>query len=114
METHGIPEHIRSDNGPEMAAKRLRRWLARLGTKTVYITPGSPWGNGYCESFNGKLRDELLNGELFYTLREAQVLIKQWRVYYNTMRPHSSLSYRPPAPEVLLPKKELPYQLQAA
>jgi putative transposase len=73
METHGIPEHIRSDNGPEMVAKTLRRWLARLGTKTIYITPGSPWENGYCESFNGKLRDELLNGELFYTLLEAHI-----------------------------------------
>lgn len=75
MEIHGIPEHIRSDNGPEMVAKRLRVWLGRLGTRTIYITPGSPWENGYCESFNGKLRDELLNGELFYTLREAEVLI---------------------------------------
>jgi transposase InsO family protein len=114
METHGIPEHIRSDNGPEMVAKRLRRWLARLGTKTVYITPGSPWENGYCESFNGKLRDELLNGELFYTLREAQVLIEQWRVYYNTIRPHSSLGYRPPAPETVIPEEELPNQRKAA
>jgi transposase InsO family protein len=114
MEIHGIPEHIRSDNGPEMVAKRLRRWLARLGTKTIYITPGSPWENGYCESFNGKLRDELLNGELFYTLREAQVLIEQWRVYYNTIRPHSSLGYRPPAPETLLPKEVLPNQQKAA
>jgi putative transposase len=83
METHGIPEHIRSDNGPEMVAQQLRQWLARLGTKAVYITPGSPWENGYCESFNGKLRDELLNGEIFYTLREAQVLIEQWRVHYG-------------------------------
>jgi len=114
MEIHGIPEHIRADNGPEMIAKRLRRWLGRLGTKTVYITPGSPWENGYCESFNGKMRDELLNGELFYTLREAQVLIEQWRVYYNTIRPHSSLGYRPPAPEILLPKEALPNQLKAA
>jgi len=107
MEIHGIPEHIRADNGPEMVAKKLRAWLARLGTKTVYITPGSPWENGYCESFNGKLRDELLNGELFYTLGEAQVLIEQWRVHYNTIRPHSSLGYRPPAPETLTPIEEL-------
>ena len=114
MEIHGIPEHIRADNGPEMIAKGLRNWLARLGTKTVYITPGSPWENGYCESFNGKLRDELLNGELFYTLREAQVLIEQWRVHYNTIRPHSSLNYRPPAPETLAPFEELPNQLKAA
>ena len=106
MEIHGIPEHIRADNGPEMVAKKLRAWLARLGTKTGYITPGSPWENGYCESFNAKLRDELLNGKLFYTLREAQVLIEQWRVHYNTIRPHSSLGYRPPASETLTPIEE--------
>jgi putative transposase len=105
MTLHGITEHIRSDNGPEMIAKNLRRWLARLGTKTLYITPGSPWENGYCEWFNGKLRDELLNGEIFYALREAQVLIEQWRVQYNTIRPHRSLSYRPPAPETHYPKE---------
>jgi transposase InsO family protein len=106
MSVHGIPEHIRSDNGPEMIAKNLRRWLARLGTKAIYITPGSPWENGYCESFNGKLRDEFLNGEIFYTLREAQVLIEQWRrVQYNTIRPHSSLGYRPPAPETHYPEE---------
>ena len=114
MEVHGIPEHIRADNGPEMIAKGLRHWLTRLGTKTVYITPGSPWENGYCESFNGKMRDEMLNGELFYTLREAQVLIEQWRIHYNTIRPHSALGYRPPAPETLLPKEELPNQRIAA
>jgi transposase InsO family protein len=107
MEIHGIPEHIRADNGPEMIAKHLRHWLGRLGTKTVYITPGSPWENGYCESFNGKLHDELLNGEIFYTLREAQVLIEQWRVHYNTVRPHSALGYRPSAPETLTPIEEL-------
>jgi len=105
MTEHSIPEHIRSDNGPEMIAENLRRWLARLGTKTIYITPGSPWENGYCESFNGKLRDELLNGEIFYTLREAQVLIEQWRIQYNTIRPHSSLGYRLPAPEAHYPEK---------
>jgi putative transposase len=114
MEVHGIPEHIRADNGPEMVAKRLRQWLGRLGTKTVYITPGSPWENGYCESFNGKLRDELLNGEIFYTLREAQVLIEQWRVHYNTIRPHSALGYRPPAPETLTPIEEVQNQPKAA
>ena len=103
MESHGVPKHIRSDNGPEMVAGKLRSWLARLGTKTIYITLGSPWENSYCESFNGKLRDELLNGELFYTLREAQVLLEQWWVFYNTERPHSSLEYRPPAPETILP-----------
>lgn len=107
MQTHGIPDHIRSDNGPEMGAKTLRRWLARLGVKTAYITPGSPWENGYCESFNGKLRDELLDGELFYTLREAQVLIERWRVHYNTIRPHSSIGYRAPAPEVRIPNEQL-------
>ena len=114
METHGIPEHIRSDNGPEMVAKRLRQWLARLGTKAVYIAPGSPWENGYCESFNGKLRDELLTGEIFYTLREAQVLIERWRVNYNTIRPHSALGYRPPAPEIIVLGEELPMSHEAA
>ena len=99
MARHGIPEHIRSDNGPEMVAKVLRRWLKRLGTEPIYITPGSPWENGYCESFNGKLRDELLNGEIFYTLKEAQVVIESWRCHYNTLRPHSALGYRPPAPD---------------
>jgi len=97
----GIPEHIRSDNGPEMTAKIVRQWLAQVGAKTLYIEPGSPWENGYCESFNGKLRDELLNGEIFYSLREAQVLIEQWRKHYNTIRPHSSLGYRPPAPQTI-------------
>ena len=106
METHGIPENIRSDNGPEMVVQRLRQWLARLGTKAVYITPGSPWENGYCESFNGKLRDELLNGEIFYTLREAQMIIEHWRVHYDTIRPHNALGYRPPAPEVIVTGKE--------
>jgi putative transposase len=88
--------------------------LKGLGTKTIYITPGSPWENGYCESFNGKLRDELLNGALFYTLREAQVLIERWRLFCNTKRPHSALRYRPPAPETLLPKEEIPIQRKAA
>ena len=99
----GIPEHIRSDNGPEFIANALRTWLATLGARTLYITPGSPWENGYCESFNGKLRDECLNGELFYSLKEAQIVIEQWRVQYNTRRPHSSLGYRPPAPEAYHP-----------
>ena len=94
----GIPEHLRSDNGPEFVAGELRKWLARLGTETLYIEPGSPWENGYCESFNGKLRDECLNGEIFYSLKEAQIVIEQWRVQYNTLRPHSALGYRPPAP----------------
>ena len=95
-----------------MVAKNLRGWLQRIGTQTAYITPGSPWENGYCESFNGKLRDELLNGEIFYTLREAQVIIEHWRNHYNTRRPHSALGYRPPAPEVVLPK-EITDELQS-
>lgn len=92
-----IPEHIRSDNGPEFIAHELQKWLANVGTRTLYIERGSPWDNGYCESFNGKLRDECLNGEIFYSLKEAQILIEQWRVEYNTLKPHSSLGYRPPA-----------------
>jgi putative transposase len=99
MIERGVPEYIRSDNGPEMVAKKLRSWLKNVGAQTLYIMPGSPWENGYCESFNGKLRNELLNGEIFYTLREAQVLIEQWRYHYNHKRPHSALGYRPPAPE---------------
>jgi transposase InsO family protein len=98
MIEHGIPEYIRSDNGPEFVAAELRKWLASTGSATLYIEPGSPWENGYCESFNSKLRDEFLNGEIFYTLKEAQVLSERWRVYYNTERPHSSLGYKPPAP----------------
>ncbi len=98
----GIPEHIRSDNGPEFTAEAVRDWLGRVGVGTLFIEPGSPWENGYVESFNGKLRDELLDGEIFYTLKEAQVLIQRWRQQYNRMRPHSSLGYRPPAPEALL------------
>ena len=99
----GIPEHIRSDNGPEMTAKVVRDWLQRIGSKTLFIAPGSPWENGYNESFNGKLRDELLNGEIFYSLKEAKVVIEQWRKHYNTKRPHSALGYRPPAPVTYSP-----------
>ena len=99
----GIPEHIRSDNGPEFTAKAIRDWLDRLGVKTLFIEPGSPWENGYIESFNGKLRDELLNREIFTTLTEAKILIEQWRREYNQVRPHSSLRYRPPAPEAMIP-----------
>lgn len=80
----------------------MQEWLAKIGVKTLYITPGSPWENGYCESFNGSLRDELFNGEIFYTLAEAKVLIEAWRRHYNTVRPHSSLGYRPPAPETVM------------
>jgi putative transposase len=98
----GIPALIRSDNGPEFTARAIRKWLNRLGVKTLYIEPGSPWENGYIESFNGKLRDELLNREIFTTLEEAKVLIEQWRREYNQVRPHSSLRYRPPAPEAIL------------
>ncbi len=103
--THGIPKYIRSDNGPEFTAKVVRSWLFRVGVKTLYIEPGSPWENGYIESFNGKLRDELLNREIFETLEEAKVMTESWRVEYNTIRPHSSLGYRPPVPETkeLLP-----------
>jgi len=100
----GIPEHIRSDNGPEFIAQDLRKWLAKVGTGVLYIEPGSPWENGYCESFNGKLRDECLNGEIFYSLKEAQIVIEQWRVEYNTRRPHSALGYRPPAPAAVAPR----------
>ncbi len=103
MLMRGVPEHIRSDNGPEMTSKVVRTWLAQVGAKTLYIEPGSPWENGYCESFNGKLRDELLNGEIFYSLREAQIVIEKWRNHYNTKRPHSSLGYRPPAPAAISP-----------
>jgi len=97
----GAPEHVRSDNGPEFAAGAVRGWLARLGVATLFIEPGSPWENGYCESLNGKLRDELLDREVFHSLREAQVLIEAWRRHYNTVRPHSALGYRPPAPEAV-------------
>jgi transposase InsO family protein len=100
---HGIPEHIRSDNGPEFTARLLHNWLKDVGIKTLFIEPGSPWENGYNESFNGKFRDELLNREVFYTLKEAQVIVERWRQEYNTLRPHSSLNYRPPAPEARLP-----------
>jgi len=96
-----VPEHIRSDNGPEFTAKAVRRWLRRVGVQTLFIEPGSPWENGYIESFNGKLRDECLNLERFDTLLEAQVLIERWRLEYNHLRPHSSLGYRPPAPEAI-------------
>lgn len=97
----GLPDYIRSDNGSEFTADLVKTWLNKLKVKTLFIEPGSPWENGYNESFNGKLRDELLNGEIFYTLKEAQVLIERWRCHYNTVRPHSALGYRPPAPETV-------------
>jgi len=99
----GTPDFIRSDNGAEFTAKAVRGWLKRLGVKTLYIEPGSPWENGYIESFNGKLRDELLNGEIFDAVLEARVIIDQWKNLYNRKRPHSSLGYKPPAPEASLP-----------
>jgi transposase InsO family protein len=103
MVKRGVPDHIRSDNGPEFAAHAVREWIAKVGAKTLFIEPGSPWENGYNESFNGKLRDELLNVELFNDLREAKVLIERWRKHYNTVRPHTSLGYQPPAPEAVIP-----------
>lgn len=99
----GAPSYIRSDNGPEFIAVAVQNWIATVGTKTAYITPGSPWENGFIESFNARFRDELLNGEVFYTLQEARIVIESWRRHYNTIRPHASLRYRPPAPEVLVP-----------
>lgn len=94
----GSPGHIRSDQGPEFIARAVRQWIAVMGAEAAFIEPGSPWENGYCESFNSKLRDELLNGEIFYSLAEAQVVIESWRQHYNTVRPHSALGYKPPAP----------------
>jgi len=105
---HGAPDHIRSDNGSEFTAKAVRGWLGKVGVETLFIEPGSPWENGYNESFNGKLRDELLNGEIFYTLEEAKVLIEQWRRHYNTVRPHSALGYRPPAPQTIIAQRDDP------
>lgn len=103
MITHGLPDHIRSDNGPEFVAKAVQKWLHGLGVKTLFITPGSPWENGYIESFNARVRDEFLNGEIFYTMKEIEVLTEAWRNEYNTVRPHSSLGYVPPAPEAIRP-----------
>ena len=115
MLLRGVPEPIRSDNGPEFSAKALREWLATVGARTLYIEPGSPWENGYNESFNGKLRDARLNQEIFYSLKEAQVVIEAWRQEYNRVRPHSSLGYRPPAPATYRPNPltlEQPHALQ--
>ena len=103
----GVPGHIRSDNGPEFVAKSVREWITAVGAKTAYIEPGSPWENAYVESFNARLRDELLDGEIFYSLREAQILIEGWRRHYNSIRPHSALRWTPPAPEVRLPKPQV-------
>ena len=105
---YGVPAYIRSDNGPEFVAEAVRNWISVVGAKTAYIEPGSPWENGYIESFNARFRDELLNGEIFYSLREAQSVIEQWRRHYNTKRPHRALGYRPPAPETIVPLPERP------
>ncbi len=110
----GVPDYIRSDNGPEFTARAVRSWLRRVDVTALFIEPGSPWENGYIESFNGKLRDELLNGEIFDTLLEAKVLIERWRQDYNTIRPHSSLGYRPPAPEAVQPHGPTSATLQSA
>jgi len=115
MLLRGVPEHSRSDNGPEFTAQALREWLTTVGASTLYIEPGSPWENGYNESFNGRLRDELLNGEIFYSLKEAQVVIEAWRREYNMVRPHSALGYQPPAPATSRPTLhtlEQPHALQ--
>ena len=104
---HGPPEYLRSDNGPEFSAKLVRRWLGRVGVETLFIEPGSPWENGYNESFNGTFRQELLRREIFCSLQEAKVLIEHWRREYNTVRPHSSLGYLPPAPEAIRPDPKL-------
>jgi transposase InsO family protein len=104
----GPPAYIRSDNGPEFVALAVRDWITAVGAKTAYIEPGSPWENGYCESFNGRFRDELLNGEVFYTIREAQIIIEKWRQHYNTKRPHSALGYRSPAPEAIIQMDQRP------
>ncbi|MPR13761.1 IS3 family transposase, partial [Microvirga tunisiensis] len=103
----GVPGHIRSDNGPEFVAKAVQEWITAVGARTAYIAPGSPWENGFIESFNARLRDELLDGEIFYSLKEAQIVIESWRRHYNTLRPHGSLGYRPPAPEVFVPAMSL-------
>jgi transposase InsO family protein len=98
----GVPGHIRSDDGPKFIAKAVRDWIGAVGAQTTYIAPGSPWENGYIESFNARLRDELLNGEIFYSLKEAQIIIESWRQHYNRFRPHASPGYRAPAPEVFV------------
>ena len=99
---------IRSDNGPEFIAEAVKGWVKAVGAKTAYIEPGSPWENGYCESFNGRMRDELLNGKIFYSLHEAQIIIERWRNHYTVKRPHSALGYRPPAPEAIIPMDQRP------
>ncbi len=107
MLERGVPEHVRSDNGPEFVAQAVRDWIAAVGSQTATIEPGSPWENGYVESFNSKLRDELLDREIIYSLREAQILIEGWRHHYNVVQPHSALRWMPPAPEVRLPMPQV-------
>jgi len=104
----GAPAYIRSDNGAEFIAEAVRDWIKAVGAKTAYLEPGSPWENGYCESFNGRMRGEMLNGEIFYSLREAQIIIERWRNHYNTKRPNSALGYCPPAPEAIIPMDQRP------
>ena len=108
MPLRGGPRFIRSDNGPEFVAEAVRKWIGAVGAKTAFIEPGSPWENGYCESFNGRFRDELLNGEISYSLREAWTVIEEWRRLYKTKRSHSALGYRPPAPETLALMDQVP------
>ena len=104
----GVPGYIRADNDPEFIAEAVEGWVKAVGAKTAYIEPGSPWENEYCESFNGRMRDELLNGEIFYSLHEAQIIVERWRNHYNTKRPHSALGCRPPAPEAIIPMDQRP------
>ncbi len=104
----GVPDYIRSDNGPEFVAEAVTKWIGAVGARTAYVEPGSPWENGYVESFNARLKDQLLNGEIFYSLKEAQIIIEGWRQHYNTKRPHSALGYRPPAPETIIPLQQRP------
>lgn len=111
MPARGTPSRIRSDNGPEFAAMAAPERLGNLDVDTAFIEPGSPWQNGYVESFDAKLRDEPLDGEIFYSLKEAEILIEAWRRHYNTVRPHSALGWMPPAPEVsVTPPTVWPHQ----
>ena len=100
--TKGVPSYIRSDNGTEFTANQLRKWLHNLGVSTAYIEPGSPWENGFCESFNSKMRDEFLNREIFDSMVEVDILTKRWVLEYNTIRPHSSLGYKLPTPQTIV------------
>jgi putative transposase len=109
----GVPERLRSDNGPEFVAKAVQDWIAAVGAKAAYIAPGSPWENGFIESFNARLRDELLDGEIFYSLAEARIVIESWRRHYDAKRPHASLGYKSPAPEVFIPAFAAPAAAQS-